>query len=104
MFCDISYFKEMPFSDRLFVIAGPGCTAGFSYLYKDWNNLTIEELLWWHRNHLEEELKKAYSFGYDKLFDNELKSNRYFDLSACENSGCEFSKYIRLLEGRRRKN
>lgn len=103
MFCDISYFKEIPFSDRLFVVSGPGCTRGFSYLYKDWDGLSAEELLWWHRNHLEEELRKAYGFGYDKLFDNEPISNRYFDLQECENSGCEFSKYIQLLEGRQKK-
>lgn len=103
MFCDISYFKEMPFSDRLFVVSGPGCTRGFTYLYKDWNGLNAEELLWWHRNHFEEELKKAYGFGYDKLFDNEPVENRYFDLQECENSGCEFSKYIQIMEGRQKK-
>ena len=86
MFVDISYFKEMPFSDRLFTIAGPGCKRGFEYLYKDWDGLNKEEILWWHRNHFEEELKKAYGFGYDKLFDNELVENRYFDLQEVENS------------------
>ena len=103
MFCDISYFKEMPFSDRMFVVSGPGCERGFTYLYKNWDGLNKEEILWWHRNHFEEELIKAYGFGYDKLFDNEPKENRYFDLQECENSGCEYSKYIQIMEGRQKK-
>ena len=103
MFCDISYFKEMPFSDRMFVVSGPGCERGFTYLYKNWDGLNKEEILWWHRNHFEEELKKTYGFGYDKLFDNEPKENRYFDLQECENSGCEYSKYIQIMEGRQKK-
>lgn len=86
MYVDISYFKEIPFSDRLFVVSGPGCERGFTYLYKDWNGLNKEEILWWHRNHFEEELKKVYGYGYDKLFDNEPEENRYFDLQECENS------------------
>lgn len=86
MFCDISYFKEIPFSDRYFTVAGPGCRQGLIYLYEDFDGLNSEELLWWHRNHLEEELKKVYGFGYDKLFDNEPEENRYFDLQECENS------------------
>ena len=86
MFVDISYFKEVPFSDRLFVISGPGCTRGFSYLYKDWDGLNDEELLWWHRNHLEDLLKERCGISYNELFDNELKENRYFDLQECENS------------------
>lgn len=103
MFVDISYFKEIPFSDRMFAIAGPGCERGFEYLFDDWDGLNKEEILWWHRNHLEEELKKAYGFGYDKLFDNEPEENRYFDMQEIENSGCEFSKYVQLSEGRQKK-
>lgn len=98
MFVDISYFKEIPFSDRMFAIAGPGCVDGLHDLYEDWDGLTAEELLWWHRNHLEEELKKAYGYGYYKLFDNEPVENRYFDMQECENSFCEFQKYIRYSE------
>ena len=103
MFVDISYFKEIPFSDRLFAIAGPGCVTGLKYLYEDWDGLTAEELLWWHRNHFEEELKKAYGFGYDKLFDNEPIENRYFDMQECENSFCEFQKYYEFSIHKKRK-
>ena len=103
MFVDISYFKEIPFSDRMFAIAGPGCVTGLQYLYKDWDGLTAEELLWWHKNHFEEELKKAYGFGYDKLFDNEPIENRYFDMQECENSFCEFQKYYEFSIHKQRK-
>ena len=103
MFVDISYFKEIPFSDRMFAIAGPGCVTGLKYLYKDWDGLTAEELLWWHKNHFEEELKKAYGFGYDKLFDNEPLENRYFDMQECENSLCEFQKYFEFSIHKQRK-
>ncbi len=97
MFVDISYFKEIPFSDRLFVVSGPGCTRGFEYLYKDWNGLNIEELLWWHRNHFEDILKQAYSISYNELFDNEPAENRYFDLQECENSRLRVFKICSAL-------
>ena len=99
IFVDISYFKEIPFSDRMFAIAGPGCVTGLHYLYEDWDGLTAEELLWWHRSHLEDWLKESYGFGYDKLFDNEPEENRYFDMQECENSFCEFQKWVRYSEG-----
>lgn len=99
MFVDLSYFKEIPFSDRYFTVSGPGCHQGLIYLYKDWDGLNDEELLWWHRNHLENLLKEKYGFGYNELFDNEPEENRYFDLQECENSFCEYSKFINLSEG-----
>lgn len=86
MYVDISYFKEIPFSDRLFTIAGPGCKAGFKYLYKDWNGLNENEILWWHRNHFEDILKQKYNITYNELFDNEPIENRYFDMQEVENS------------------
>lgn len=92
MYVDISYFKEIPFSDRYFTVSGPGCHQGLIYLYEDWNGLNDEELLWWHRNHLENLLKENYKFGYNELFDNEPEENRYFDLQECENSFCEYRK------------
>lgn len=99
MFVDISYFKDIPFSDRYFTVAGPGCKQGLIYLYDDFGGLNYEELLWYHKNHLEEKLISSYGFGYDKLFNNEPVENRYFDLQECENSFCEFSKYVNLSEG-----
>lgn len=99
IFCDLSYFKEIPFSDKYFTVAGPGCLTGLSYLYEDWDNLTAEELLWWHRNHLEGWLKNYYNLTYNELFDNELEENRYFELQECENSFCEYQKYVNLMEG-----
>ena len=86
MYVDISYFKEIPFSDRFFVVSGPGCERGFTYLYKDWDGLNKEEILWWHRNHFEDLLKEKYNISYNELFDNEPIENRYFDLQECENS------------------
>lgn len=86
MYVDISYFKEIPFSDRFFVVSGPGCERGFTYLYKDWDGLNKEEILWWHRNHFEDILKQKYNISYNELFDNEPIENRYFDLQECENS------------------
>lgn len=103
MMVDISYFKEIPFSDRYFTVSGPGCHQGLIYLYKDWDGLTDEELLWWHRNHFENILKENYGFGYDKLFDNEPIENRYFDLQECENSFCELSKVVQLMNHTQRR-
>ena len=90
MLVDISYFKEIPFSDRYFTVAGPGCHQGLIYLYSNWSGLNDEELLWWHRDHLENMLRESYGFGYNELFDNEPEENRYFDLQECEKSFCEF--------------
>lgn len=101
---DLSYINEIPFSDRRFAVAGPGCALGLKYLYEDWDGLTAEELLWHVYLNLPKWLKdKDKNLTYNNIFDNLPEEDRYFDLQECENLFCELSKMWNYKHNRQRR-
>jgi hypothetical protein len=98
IFVDFSYMKEFSFSENEFVVSGPGCEKGLNLLFKNRNNLTDEELLFWLRDNQMNVLDK---FGYDpdRLFSDLSKEDRYLNVMSLENCMCELSKYVRATNG-----
>ena len=82
VFVDLTYIEDFPFSENEFVIAGPGCKRGMDKLFIDRDDMTYEECLFWLRDR------------FDKLM-SWLDRKGHWP----ENCFCEFSKYMKALDG-----
>lgn len=99
IFVDFTYISRFPFSENEFVVAGPGCISGLKCLFTDTDGMSYEECLFWLRDNF----KKVYpSWDADKVLSDLPEEDRVMNVMSLENCFCEFSKYVRALEGRGR--
>lgn len=104
IFIDLTYIPEFPLSEEEFVVSGPGCHAGLKMLFDYKDGLTDEELLFWLRDNIDRIFKEYdSSYDVDNFFYYLDEQYRKWTVMDLENSFCEFSKYIYLLEGRHRR-
>jgi len=106
IFVDFSYIPEFPFSENEFVVAGPGCSKGLKYLFRDTDHLTDEECLFWLRDHIDDLFHEIDpDWNPQRFFWDLPEYDRCLNVMSLENCFCEFSKYIRakLGTGRPRK-
>lgn len=101
IFVDLTYIPEFPISENHFVVAGPGCRTGLSFLFDDFSGLTFEELLFWVRDNFDKIFGDSYS--PEELFSNEPEENRNWNVMSIENTFCEFSKYMYCLTNTHKK-
>ncbi|MFA5856221.1 MAG: nucleotide kinase domain-containing protein [Candidatus Pacearchaeota archaeon] len=103
IFVDFTYMKEFPYSENEFVISGPGCINGLKLIFKDFDGLNYDELLFYLRDN-QFNIFEKFSYQPEKLFKDLIKDDQYLNLMSLENCMCEISKYIRALkkEGRPR--
>lgn len=104
IWCDLCYIEEYPMSTNEFTIAGPGCCAGIDILVDNLNGMTHNKFLYWMRNNINT-LFKYVDNNYDinRFFWYLDRDNRYWDLQDIENSFCEYSKLVFLMEGRHKR-
>lgn len=123
VFVDLTYIEDFPFSENEFTIAGPGCKKGLDYIFKDKDEMTYEECLFWLRNEintdtdfvpsllnrdeldvLEEHYTGTSCLYYDPatLFADLPEYDRCVNVMSLENCMCELSKYIRTVRGKGR--
>lgn len=104
IWCDLCYIPEYPMSTNHFTLAGPGCRAGVDMLVLDYDRLSCTEFLFWLRDNIDRLFKSVDSeYDLDKFFYYLPKEARYWDLQDIENSMCEMSKRIYLLENRHKR-
>lgn len=104
VYCDLCYINEFPMTTNDFVLAGPGCVTGLNMLVNDYNGLSYTQFLFWLRDNIDIIFKNLDpEYSVDKFFYYLPENMRYWDLQDIENSGCEFSKYMFLLQGSYRK-
>lgn len=107
IFVDMTYIDEFPFSENEFVVAGPGCKMGLNFLFKDRDNMTYEECIFWVRDNIEAAFEKHLGKSLDpqRLFADLPEEDRCLNVMSLENCFCELSKYIRAITdtGRPRK-
>lgn len=108
VFVDLTYIDDFPFSENEFVIAGPGCKRGMDKLFLDRDGMTYEECLFWLRdkfNKLMSWLEKKGDWPEDdpwdpsELFMDIEPHDTYMNVMSLENCFCEFSKYMKALDG-----
>lgn len=100
VFVDLTYIPEFPFSENEFTVAGPGCKRGIDLLFADKNGLTYEECLFWLRDNWNTLVEFFHiKWDPDKLFSDLPKYDRKMNVMSLENCFCEFSKYMRALNG-----
>lgn len=95
VFVDCSYIPEFPYTDREFVMSGPGCHNGLMFLFQSTDGLTDEELLFWlrDRSNINQDINAQ------QLFADLPGHDRYMNVMSLENCMCELSKYIRTYRG-----
>lgn len=108
VFVDLTYIEEFPFSENEFVIAGPGCKRGMNIVFIDRDGMTYEECLFWLRDRFDKLMSWLERKGHWPEDDSWDPSELFMDLEphdACmnvmslENCFCEFSKYMKSLDG-----
>ncbi len=104
VFVDLTYIKDFPFSDNEFTFACSKCEKGLDYLFKEYNDLTNEEALFWLRDHIDGlftliEDNTNYKWDPQILFIDRPLHDRYLDVTTLENCCCEFSNYMEALKG-----
>lgn len=105
VFVDLTYIEEFPFSENEFTIAGPGCKRGLDKLFIDRKGLSYEECLFWLRDNwygLQNDVKKEYRVYPEDLFCRLPEYDQSMNVMSLENCFCEFSKYIKVVEGKGR--
>ena len=108
VFVDLTYIEDFPFSENEFVVAGPGCKRGIDNLFIDKAGMTYEECLFWLRDRFDKLMYRMEEKGLwdnsdpwnpDKLFFDLKPYDRRMNIMSLENCFCEFSKYMKALEG-----
>ena len=108
VFVDLTYIDDFPFSENEFVIAGPGCKRGMDRLFLERDGMTYEECLFWLRDKFDKLMSWLEKKGDWPEEDPWDPSELFMDLEphdACmnvmslENCFCEFSKYMKALDG-----
>lgn len=97
---DLTYIPEFKFSENEFTVSGPGCHNGLNFLFKDRDNLTDEELLFWLRdNILDIWAENGLQTDLNELFDHLPEYDRCLNVMMLENSFCELGKYTKAKKG-----
>lgn len=108
VFVDLTYIEDFPFSENEFVVAGPGCKCGMDRLFLDRDGMTYEECLFWLRDRFDRLMRGLERRGHWPEKDAWDPSELFMDLEphdACmnvmslENCFCEFSKYMKVVDG-----
>ena len=89
---DLGYHSEFKFSNNEFVLSGPGCSLGISYLCEDMGGLNDEEFMFWLRDNI----CNLIDFNPKEFLHFCDEDNQNWSVNDIENSFCEFSKYIKL--------
>lgn len=94
LFVDLTYLDNFPWSENEFVMSGPGCSLGLSYLFEDNGGLTDEELLFWLRDNcpITPEWCKEHMTDLPE-------EDRYMNVMSLENCMCELGKYMKTRLG-----
>lgn len=97
IFIDLTYIENFPFTERNFVIAGPGCERGINWIFSDRDGMNSEECLFWftiNQHRIAENHKEKWDM--DEIFHFLPKEERNYTLMDMENSGaCEIDKRCR---------
>lgn len=100
VFVDLTYIPAFPYSENEFTVAGPGCRKGLDILFKDRAGLSYEECLFWLRDSWDTLIDDiGVEWNADKLFCDLPEYDRCMNVMSLENCFCEFSKYMRALNG-----
>lgn len=89
---DLGYHSDFKFSNNEFVLSGPGCSLGISYLCEDMGGLNDEEFMFWLRDNID----NLIDFNPKEFLHFCDEDNQNWSVNDIENSFCEFSKYIKL--------
>lgn len=94
IFVDLTYLEDFPWSENEFVRSGPGCRLGLSYLFKNYDNLEDEELLFWLRDNC----PITREWCQEHMTDLPME-DRYMNVMSLENCMCELGKYMKTTLG-----
>lgn len=89
---DLGYHPEFKFSNNEFVLSGPGCSLGISFLCEDMDGLNDEEFMFWLRDNISDLI----DFNPKEFLRFCDEDDQNWSVNDIENSFCEFSKYIKL--------
>ena len=89
---DLGYHSDFKFSNNEFVLSGPGCSRGISYLCEDMGGLNYEEFMFWLRDNIADLI----DFNPKEFLHFCDEDDQNWSVNDIENSFCEFSKYIKL--------
>lgn len=89
---DLGYHPEFKFSNNEFVLSGPGCSLGISFLCEDMGGLNDEEFMFWLRDNISDLI----DFNPKEFLHFCEEDDQNWSVNDIENSFCEFSKYIKL--------
>ena len=89
---DLGYHPEFKFSNNEFVLSGPGCSLGISFLCEDMGGLNDEEFMFWLRDNISDLI----DFNPKEFLHFCDEDDQNWSVNDIENSFCEFSKYIKL--------
>lgn len=108
VFVDLTYIEDFPFSENEFVIAGPGCKRGMDRLFIDRDGMTYEECLFWLRDKFDKLMSwlerkgdwpEENPWDPSELFMDLEPHDACMNVMSLENCFCEFSKYMKALDG-----
>ena len=94
LFVDLTYLDDFPWSENEFVMSGPGCSLGLSYLFDDKGGLEDEELLFWLRDNC----PITRDWCLEHMMDLP-EEDRYMNVMSLENCMCELGKYMKTKLG-----
>lgn len=94
LFVDLTYLEDFPWSENEFVMSGPGCNLGLSYLFYYNGGLTDEELLFWLRDNCP--ITREWCMEHMTDLPPE---DRYMNVMSLENCMCELGKYMKTKLG-----
>ena len=94
LFVDLTYLDDFPWSENEFVMSGPGCNLGLSFLFEDNGGLTDEELLFWLRDNCP--ITREWCMEHMTDLPPE---DRYMNVMSLENCMCELGKYMKTKLG-----
>lgn len=94
LFVDLTYLDDFPWSENEFVMSGPGCALGLSYLFEDNGGLTDEELLFWLRDNCP--ITREWCMEHMTDLPPE---DRCMNVMSLENCMCELGKYMKTKLG-----
>lgn len=94
IFVDLTYLEDFPWSENEFVMSGPGCSLGLSYLFADNGGLEDEELLFWLRDNC----PITREWCQEHMTDLPME-DRYMNVMSLENCMCELGKYMKTKLG-----
>ena len=87
---DLNYSSVLQFSEKDFVVAGPGAIDGISKCFTSTGGLSPEELIYWVTDRQDRELSNR-GLSFLGLFGRPLQP------IDCQNLFCEVSKYSRVM-------